>query len=76
MAGERRSLDKMGCSFPHEAAARHAAIRFAGEYIRDHPEAVTSSPNLRVQVTNEREELVYTLMMTSIEARTDNSNDP
>ena len=60
--------DNDGTVFESPTAARAAAIVFAGETIRDHPNKVWEGGEMRVEVTDKGGTLLTTVVIQSIDA--------
>ena len=63
-----RDLDKEGTELPDNAAARKAAIKFAGAVMHDDPDVLWDGHDYRVEVTNQTGDLLFTVIMLSIDA--------
>ena len=50
LAGEAGSLDEEGADFPDLSSAKIAAVRLAGEILRDNPEVVANTKQCQVLV--------------------------
>ena len=61
-------LDTEGAEFADRAAARAAAIEFAGEVIADPPGVLWDGQNFRLRVTDERGDLLVTVTAQVIDA--------
>ena len=68
LAGETRERDCDGLDLPDLAAAREAATRYAGEILRDDPHWLGASGQSRVEVTDDQDTLLCTLVMLAIDA--------
>ena len=64
----RADLDGEGSVFADDNAARVQAIVLAGETLRDEPWHLDGGHALRVEVTNVRGELLFTVVTVSIDA--------
>ncbi|WP_037492168.1 DUF6894 family protein [Sphingobium indicum] len=67
-----RDVDQEGTELPNDAAARKAAIRFAGAVMHDEPDVLWDGRDYRVEVTNETGALLFTIVMLSIDAPASN----
>lgn len=67
-----RDSDQEGTELPNDAAARKAAIRFAGAVMHDEPDVLWDGRDYRVEVTNETGALLFTIVMLSIDAPASN----
>ncbi|WP_120251137.1 DUF6894 family protein [Sphingobium limneticum] len=67
-----RDFDQEGTELPNDAAARKAAIRFAGAVMHDEPDVLWDGRDYRVEVTNETGALLFTIVMLSIDAPASN----
>lgn len=63
-----RDRDQEGTELSDNAAARKAAIRFAGAVLHDEPDVLWDGRDYRVEVTNEAGDLLFTIVMLSIDA--------
>ena len=63
-----RDLDREGVELADDAAARKEAIRFAGAVMHDQPEVLWDGRDYRVEVTNTSGDLLFTIVMLSIDA--------
>lgn len=63
-----RDLDREGIDCADDGAARKQAIRYAGEVMRDEPQVLWDDHDFRVEVMNEAEDLLFTVVMISIDA--------
>ena len=63
-----RDLDREGFDCADDGAARKQAIRYAGEVMRDEPQVLWDGRDFRVEVMNEAEDLLFTVVMISIDA--------
>ena len=63
-----RDLDREGTQLPDNAAARKEAIKFAGALMHDQPDILWDGRDYRVEVTNRAGDLLFTIVMLSIDA--------
>lgn len=67
-ADGERDLDQEGTELADNATARKEAIRFAGAIMHEQPEVLWDGRDYRVEVTNKAGELLFTIIMLSIDA--------
>lgn len=67
-ADGRRDLDQDGTVLPDSAAARKEAVRFAGATMHDQPNMLLDNRECRVEVADEADALLCTIVMSSIDA--------
>ena len=67
-ADGERNFDQEGVELADNAAARKAAIRFAGALMHDQPEGLWDGHDSRGEGTNQAGELLFTIVMLSIDA--------
>lgn len=60
--------DDVGMELTNIAAARVEAVRYTGEVLRGRPDMVSASREVRVEVTNERGLLLFTVIVIGINA--------
>lgn len=63
-----RARDVDGTELPDHGAARKEAIMFAGSSLRDCPDLLWDGRDFRVEVTDEREMLLFTIIMLAVDA--------
>lgn len=68
-----RSPDETGTELPGLDAARVAAVKFAGDYLSDHPEIVWDGREQRVQVRQGNSNIVFTVIVLAVDGRTGDS---
>ena len=57
-----REQDIDGTELPNVATARVEAIKFAGEVLSDHPEMIWDGEDFRVEVSDERGLVLFTVV--------------
>ena len=60
--------DREGTELPDLAAARHAAVRFAAELLRDHPDEFWNGEDWSMDVADADGLLFFTLMFSAFDA--------
>ena len=68
LADGRREVDRDGVDLPDVAAARAAAVRFAGELLSGEPEQLWEKHQWRVEVTGEDGALLCTVIALAFDA--------
>ena len=68
LAGAVHDPDNDGHELDSIADARVAAVRFAGEYLRDNPEVAWTGDEFRVEVTNSDRLLLFTFIALGVDA--------
>lgn len=68
LAGAVHDPDNEGYELDDLGQARHEAVRYAAEYIRDRPEVVWLGDELRLEVTNGKGVLLFTLILFGVDA--------
>lgn len=63
-----QDLDLAGTELSSDDAARLEAIRYAGSVLQDRPDILRRSRDLRVEVTDEEQLLLFTVVMVTIDA--------
>lgn len=63
-----RFLDRDGIELRDLAEARLNAVQLAGEVLRDHPEHIWEAGHWRVEVTDHRNVLLFTVVTLVIDA--------
>lgn len=63
-----RHPDDTGVVLRDVAAARREAIRFAGSLLDEEPDLLCNSRDLRVEVTNSRQRLLFTVITLTVDA--------
>lgn len=63
-----RCRDRSGTPLPDDAAARAAAIRFAGDVLSDEPDLLRDGKDFRVEVTDEQGVLLFTIVTQTVDA--------
>lgn len=61
-------LDDEGLEFASLQDARLEAVRYAGEVMRDHPTLIWKGEDFRVEVTDERHLVLFTVMVVGVDA--------
>ena len=69
-ADGERTIDRTGTMVDTYDAAKLIAVERAGAWIRQEPSVMLSSRDCRVEVTDERNALRFTVMMFCVEAGT------
>ena len=64
LAHERPELDREGVVLSDDAMAREEAIRFAGEYVVDHPEMLRERP-IYITVSSAHRDPLFTIEVTA-----------
>ena len=62
-----RDRDLEGTEYADAAAARIAAIRYAGDVLSDTPDIIWDGKGFRVEVTDEREQLLFTIITFAVD---------
>jgi len=65
--GEFKPDDK-GLEFPTLDQARVEAVRYAGEVLRDHPTLVWKGEDFRIEVTDSKQLVLFTVLVVAIDA--------
>ena len=68
LAGAVHDPDDQGQELPSLSAARIEAARFAGQYLRDRPEAAWAGEEFRVEVTNGDGLTLFTFIAFGVDA--------
>jgi hypothetical protein len=68
LAGAIYDPDREGMEMPSLAAARVEAARYAGEFIRDHPKLVWTGEEVRVEVTDSTQMILFTIIVLGIDS--------
>jgi hypothetical protein len=68
IAGAVYDPDIAGIEMASLAKARLEAARFIGEYIRDRPDVVWKGEEVRVEVTDERQLILFTVIVLGIDS--------
>ncbi len=63
-----RQNDESGTDLPNDEAARLVAVRFAGEMLNDHPRELWEHGQWRVEVTNDKNILLFTVITLAVGA--------
>ena len=63
-----REPDLKGTVLPDDAAAQYAAVQFAGETLRWNPKDIWNRGQWRVEVTDERGALLFTVITLAVDA--------
>jgi hypothetical protein len=63
-----RDRDETGTEFPDDATARKQAVMFAGEYIADNPDILAGRHDFRVEVTDDHDMLLFTVIALAVVA--------
>lgn len=70
-----RDRDPEGIELPGLEAARNAAIRYAGDVLSDSPDVIWDGKGFRVEVTDEREQLLLTVITFAVDAPASGKDD-
>lgn len=70
LAGAVHDPDNVGCELATMGEARLMAARHAGELLRDRPGAVWEGEELRIEVTDENQMVMFTLIVLGVDAPT------
>lgn len=65
VSGAAQLIDEEGCEFASPAEARLQAVRSAGEYLRDQPDAVMDGKELQIEVTDSGRHPVFSFTASS-----------
>ncbi len=68
MAGAVHDPDNEGIELPSIGLAREYAVRAAADYMRDHPEVVWLGDELRLEVTNKKRLVLFTLIVMGVDS--------
>ena len=60
--------DDQGIELATIAEARLEAVRYAGEVMRDHPTIVWAGEDFRIQVTDDTQLLLFTVIVVGVDA--------
>jgi hypothetical protein len=60
--------DNEGTEFPDLATARVEAVRYAAELVRDRPDEVWAGDTFRIEVSDEDNMLLYTVVILGLDA--------
>lgn len=63
-----RDRDTTGTELPDATAARVAAIRYAGDLLSDQPDVLWDGRDFRVEVTDEKSDLLFTIITLAVDA--------
>lgn len=63
-----RERDLQGTELPDDAAAQLSAVRYAGEVLRWEPQEIWKRGQWRVEVTDENDALLFTVITLAIDA--------
>jgi hypothetical protein len=63
-----REVDREGVEIPSLGAARIQAVVFAGERLKDEPEAAWNGRDWRVEATDEAGSLLFTVIVVAVDA--------
>jgi hypothetical protein len=61
-------LDDEGIEFPTIHEARLEAVRYASEVMRDHPTLVWTGEDFRVEVTDENNLVMFTVIVVGVDS--------
>ena len=67
-ADGKRDYDREGVELPNDQAAQLEAIRYAGSVLKDDPAAIWDHGAWRVEVTDCRRSLLFTVITIAIDA--------
>lgn len=62
--------DDEGTELPDLESARREAVRYAGEVLSEHPTLVWAGEDFRIEVTDEKKLLHFTLIVVGVDAPT------
>jgi phage terminase large subunit-like protein len=68
LAGAVHDADNEGMEFSTLSEARIEAARFAGELLHERPELVWAGDELRVEITNEHQIMMCTVIVLGVDA--------
>jgi hypothetical protein len=68
LAAHKKDTDKWGSELDDDAAARVRAVNFAATYLRDRPELILDSKELRVVVRTEDDRTLFTVVALSVDS--------
>lgn len=68
LAGAVYDPDDEGVDLPTMQEARFFAAKHAGELLRDRPDLAWAGEELRVEVTNERQLVLFTVIILGVDA--------
>ena len=68
LAGGVYDPDSEGVGLPTISDARIEAVRFAGELLKDRPQLVWMGEEVRVEVTDENQLMLFTVIMAGVDA--------
>ena len=60
--------DDAGLELPSLDDARLEAVRYAGEVMRDHPTLIWKGDDFRVEVTDESQLMLFTVIVVAVDA--------
>ncbi len=63
-----RERDREGVDLADPASARREAIKYAGAVMADQPDVLWDGRDFRVEVTDEKDLLLYTIIMLAVDA--------
>jgi hypothetical protein len=63
-----RDRDAVGVQLRDDAAARKQAIKYAGEVMHDEPDVLWDGREFRVEVVNEKDDLLFTVITLAVDA--------
>ena len=61
-------VDDQGIEFSTIHEARIEAVRYAGEVIRDHPTLVWTGQDFRIEVTDDQQLLMFTVIVVGVDS--------
>lgn len=68
LAGTVGDPDSEGIDLPTLSDARIEAVRFAGELLKDRPQLVWMGEEVRVEVTDENQLMLFTVIVAGVDA--------
>ena len=68
LAGAVYDPDNEGFELANISEARMAAVKFAGEYLRDRPEVAWLGDEFRIEVANSNRVLLFTFIAIGVDA--------
>ncbi len=63
-----REIDEVGIDLPDDRSAGWEAVRYCGSLLADDPQILRHDQSLRVECVDDAGRLVYTLLVTSVDA--------
>jgi hypothetical protein len=69
LAGSVHDPDNEGMELASIADARQAAVKFGAEFLRDRPEVPWLGDEFRIEVTDENQLLLFTLIVLGVDSK-------